>query len=391
MISIKEAKEILAENISILTDEKISVIDSLGRVIAKDIVSPIDVPSFDNSAMDGYALCYQKGITTYKITTKIQAGDTTNISLKKGEAARIFTGAPIPKGANTVIQQEVINIQDGMLLFDEMDIQIGNHIRLRGAQCRAGDAIIKGGTFVTPGVIGLLSSVGIIKVDVYRQPKVKIIVTGNELVEPGIALNGGEIYNSNRSAILAYLQLIGIREIEAFHVKDRLEDLKAVVSSALKDSDVLILSGGISVGEYDFVYQALTDEGVQALFYKIKQKPGKPFFAGKKNDKMIFALPGNPAAVLSCMNQYVKPCLQQMIGIKDAFSYSSMLPLAKDWLKKSTLSNILKAEVKNGEVSILEAQDSFNLQAFGVANAFVLLDENDQLKQKGELVEIYNW
>jgi molybdopterin molybdotransferase len=391
MVSILEAKKILTENIPLLKEEEILVSNSLGRVLSKNIASPIDVPSFDNSAMDGFALCYQEGITSYKITSKIQAGDSTNVAINVGEAARIFTGAPIPNGADTIIQQELATVQDGKLSFEAKGVQKGNHIRLRGAQCKAGNTIVKCGSLITPGVIGLLSSVGITNVEVFQLPKVIVIVTGNELVAPGTPLKDGEIYNSNQAAIISYLQMLGIKEVEVMQVKDNLEELKIAVSKALDTCDIIILSGGISVGEYDFVYQVLTDEGVQLLFYKVKQKPGKPLFVGKKNDKIIFALPGNPAAVLSCMNQYVKPSLMQMMGIKGAFSPSTLLPLAHDWTKKSPLSNILKAEVNNNEVIILEGQDSFNLRAFGVANAFVLLYENDMLKQKGELVEVYNW
>lgn len=391
MINIVEAKNILEKNTIILCEEEIDVTNSLSRILSNHILSPIDVPSFDNSAMDGYAFQFQKGKNTYQVVTKIQAGDFPTFILKENETARIFTGAPIPKGADTVIPQESVQVENEKIFFEENHIQIGNHIRFCGAQCKKGDIIVQSGTPITPGVIGLLSSVGIVKVKVFRQPLVKVIITGNEIVEPGTILKQGEIYNSNQSAIGSYLQLLGIKNVEIFHVKDNLEELKKNVSSALKSCDVLILSGGISVGEYDFVYNALSENGVEALFYKIKQKPGKPLFVGKKENQIIFALPGNPAAVLSCMNQYVKPCLLQMMGAKEAFESNLKLPLAHDWKKKTPLANILKAEIKNGKVTILEGQDSFNLQAFAVANAFVVLYEQDMFKQKGEFVEIYKW
>lgn len=392
MISVGEAKMILRENIRSLPDEKLLVTESIGRTLSKDIIAPIDVPSFNNSAMDGYAFQYDEGKNHYEITTHIPAGDATKYVLQKGKAARIFTGAPIPAGADTVIQQELTTVQEGRLtISNHADFHKGVNIRLRGAQCKSGEVIIKSHTIITPGVIALLHSAGITEISVFQKPGVKVIVTGNELIEPGKSLPDGMIYNSNEASITAYLRLLGITDIKSVHIKDRPAELKHQISSSLKDSNVLILSGGISVGEYDFVYQTLLEEGVKPLFYKVKQKPGKPLFAGKKGEQLIFALPGNPAAAVTCFNQYIKPSLLSLSGHLDSFSCSTLLPIAHDWEKKTPLSNILKAQVKNGVVTILSGQDSFNLLPFADANAFVLLHENDKLKCKGELVETYYW
>jgi len=391
MISVSEAKQILAENSWKLLSETRLVSDAFGYVISSNVTSPMDVPSFNNSAMDGYAFCLDERKTNFKITDSIQAGDGILHNIKSGEAARIFTGAPIPEGADTVIQQELVSVVQNEITFSEGSIQFGANVRLRGAQCKTGDVIIKAGTVITPGVVALLSSVGIYQVSVFRQPIVKVIVTGNELVNPGTPLRYGEIYNTNQPAILAYLKQLGINDAEAIHVKDNTDELRQHVSNALKNCDVLILSGGISVGEYDFVYKTLTDEGAQPLCYKIKQKPGKPMFAGKKDKVMVFALPGNPAAVITCFNQYVKPCLQYMRGYENTFSVSATLPLAHHWEKKGTMANILKAVVQNGEVIILHGQDSFNLIPFADVNAFALLHENDMVKKKGDFIEVFYW
>lgn len=391
MKSVYEAKQILADNVWRLSSEICLVYDALGSVISNDVTAPIDVPSFNNSAMDGYAFCFDETKTDFVVTDSIQAGDGKSYCIKSGEAARIFTGARIPEGTDTVIQQELVSVQQNEINIAIGSIQPGANIRSQGSQCKAGDLIVNSGTVVTPGVIALLSSVGINNIEVYRQPKVKVIVTGNELVNPGTPLRSGEIYNTNQPAILAYLQQLGINDAEAIHVKDNADELRQHVSNAINNCDVLILSGGISVGEYDFVYQTLSDEGVQPLFYKIKQKPGKPMFAGLKKNTLIFALPGNPAAVITCFNQYVKPCLRFMSGLTDTFSYSAMLPLAHEWEKKGEMANILKALVKNGEVNLLHGQDSFNLLPFAVVNAFALLHENDIMKRKGDLIEVYYW
>lgn len=391
MISVADAKHILADNLWKLPSESLPLSDATGRVISTEVTSPIDVPSFNNSAMDGYAFCFDEQITKFTVTETIQAGDGAAHSINSGEAARIFTGAPMPDGANTVIQQELVSLNNHEISFEAENVQPGANVRLRGAQCKQGDTIIKAGTIITPGVVALLSSVGINTIQVYRQPKVKVIVTGNEVVNPGTALHSGEIYNANQPAMLAYLHLLGIKNAGAVHVKDNPDELRQLVSAALNSSDVLILSGGISVGEFDFVYKALSDEGVQPLFYKIRQKPGKPMFAGKKSETLVFALPGNPAAVVICFNQYVKPCLQYMCGFENTFSTSAWLPLAHDWEKKGALAHILKVEVKNGEVNILQGQDSFNVLPFTDVNAFGLLHEADMVKKKGDIIEIYYW
>jgi len=391
MISVKQAKKILSEICWQLDSEILNVVEASGRVISKNIFTSIDVPSFDNSAMDGYAILYEKDKTSYDVYDTIQAGDTNMHELKKGAAARIYTGAPIPKGANAVIQQELVTLNNNEINFEPGCIEQGANVRNQGSQCKVGDMIVKENTKITPGIISLLISVGIVEISVYKNPKIKIIVTGNELVEPGNCINRGQIYNSNEPAIIAYLKMLGIHMVNSIRVKDDKDQLQKEISEALNKVDILILSGGISVGDYDFVYETLQKEDVDILFYKIKQKPGKPILAAKKNETLIFALPGNPAAVLTCLNQYVKPCVKYMRGFKEIFNRKTLLPLAHFWEKKGAMANILKAVVKNGKVYILHGQDSFNLLPFKEANSFVLLHENEMIKNKGELVEVYNW
>ncbi len=391
MIRITEAKEKLKAITKKLPTEKVKLENALGKILANDVLSPMDVPPFDNSAMDGYAILLDNKIEQYTITKNIKAGNTKIVKIKAGEAARIFTGAPIPAVADTVVQQEMVQRMDEKIQIISDTITKGEHIRLRGSQCMKGNVIINKDTKITPGTVGLLSSVGITEVSVYREPKVSVIITGDELVQPGKKLRAGEIYNSNQYAITAYLQLLGINYTNFYHAKDTLTEMQNCIKQAIQECDVLIITGGISVGEYDFVKPALENAGVKELFYKVKQKPGKPLFVGTKKHQLIFALPGNPAAVISCFNQYVKPCLLQMKGEQNTFSNAVSIPLAHDWEKKSPLANILKAEVKNASVSILQGQDSFNLQAFSNANAFVVLYENDRFVKKGELVEVYYW
>lgn len=391
MISVNLAKKILSEQCMRAEITTIDLKGLCGLVLAQSIHSPMNVPSFDNSAMDGYALNLEGGAHTWKILYSIQAGDTSEFSIESGNAARIFTGAKIPKGADTVIPQELVETEkdQSILLYKGNRVKVGNNIRLSGSQCKVGDLILEEGTPLNPGSVGLLASVGVKKARVYTPPSVAYIITGNELKEVGAPLTEGEIYNSNGPMLEASLRQTGITKISAYKAGDDREILQKTIDQALCGSDVLLLSGGISVGDYDYVKECLENSGVKQLFHKLRQRPGKPFFAGKKGDKMIFALPGNPASVLSCYLQYIKPCLRFMMGHNNVWKPDTILPLMEDTRKKPGLSFFVKA-VKTGEkVKILDGQQSFNLSAFGKADCFVELEEESEIIKAGTLVNTY--
>lgn len=392
MISVTQARKILSENTERAGVKIISLEESIDLHLAKDIYSPIDVPSFDNSAMDGYAMEYDGSRKEWDLGEVIQAGDTSRQKVETGTAARIFTGAKLPEGANTVIPQELIRRDEnlGKIYYDQDQIQPGSNVRLKGSQCKQGELILTKGTKITPGVIGLLASVGIAEVEIYAPPTVGYIITGDELKEVGAKLIAGEIYNSNGPMLTALLKTVGIREISGYKASDDKEKLQQIINHALENHDVVILSGGISVGDYDFVKECLENAGVNELFYKIKQRPGKPMFAGKREKKFVFALPGNPASVLSCFNMYVKPCLQYMRGLEDVWKPNKILPLPLEQKKKAGFTFFLKARREGDKLSILGGQQSFNLQAFSTANCLVELEEEKDLLKEGTLVNVYD-
>ncbi len=391
MISVNEARKIISENTDKAQEMIVGLQKSLGRLVAEDIYSPIDVPSFDNSAMDGYAMEFD-GQKEWELEGVIQAGDISIQKVTKGKAVRIFTGAKIPEGADTVIQQELIDRNDetGIISYHQDKIKKGSNVRLKGSQCKKGELILKTGTRITPGVIGLLASVGIAEVSIFSTPSVAYIITGDELKEVGSQLREGEIYNSNGPMLEALLSNIGINEVVAYKATDDKEELQQKINEVLEKYDVLLLSGGISVGEYDFVKECLENAGVRELFYKIKQRPGKPMFAGKKDKKSIFALPGNPASVLSCFNQYVKPSLKIMMGCENVWEPDRMLPLEENHSKKTGFTFFLKGRTKGDKLIILGGQQSFNLQAFSIANCLVELGEESEVVKAGTTVKIYN-
>jgi molybdopterin molybdotransferase len=389
MISVNEAKEIIGKNgrrktITVHLDQ------SIERILSENVHSSIDVPSFDNSAMDGFAFCYDPTVTSYQIISTIKAGDLTDLLLRKGETAQIFTGAPMPKGADTVVQQEITNRRGNEVLFDKTLVKQGANVRKAGSQCKAGDVIAKAGGMITPGSIGLFASVGLDKVKVYSPPCVGIIVTGNELQEIGQPLQKGRIYNSNAPLLKAYLHTLGVPKIEIFQTEDRPEVLKEVIKMCIAQYDMLLVTGGISIGEYDFVHSCLLNEGVQQMFYKIKQKPGKPIFVGTKDDKLVFGLPGNPASVIACFNQYVKPYLRHFMGHENVWLPSAVLPLAVDVRKRAGLTHFLKGMTANGKVSILPGQDSYNMLPFNEANCLVEIGQDTEFLPAGSKVNVYN-
>lgn len=393
MISVEEAKNLLQQHQLSGKKGTVALDDSLGLCLSTDIQSPVDIPFFDNSAMDGYAIRWKDGKSNRKLRTetKIRAGEMGNFILGEDEAIRIFTGAPIPNGADTVIQQELTNIEGSLFKFDIEKFERGANVRKKGAQNTTGTLIAKRGSEITPGMIGLLASVGLDQVPVYLPPTVGIILTGDELLEVGEPLTFGKVYDSNGHVLKTYLNKIGVKVIEMSKSIDDPELLQSQINDFIQRFDVLIISGGISVGDYDFVKMGLENAGVKELFYKIKQKPGKPLYVGYRDHQWIFALPGNPASTLTCFNQYVKPCLESWMGKSETWQPTGLLPLKEDFRKNQGLTFFLKAKEQNGSIEILKGQESFNLISYGSANCIAEIPEDIEFLPKGSMVKFYKW
>ncbi|HSF55614.1 MAG TPA: molybdopterin molybdotransferase MoeA [Algoriphagus sp.] len=364
---------------------------SLGKITASPVLATMDVPSFDNSGMDGYAIAWDEDGEGRHVVDVIQAGARPDFVLEKGKAVRIYTGAPVPEGADTVIPQEEIDRTDEMIFFDSQKFFRGANVRKKGAQCRVGSEVVPAGTKITPGTIGLLASLGIREIEVFPSPKVALILTGDEIIDLGNELQPGQIFNANGPALESYLGLLGITDLILLKAKDEESEVTRVIGEALGNSDFVLLTGGISVGDYDFVKESLEQNGVEGLFYKVKQRPGKPLFAGRKGEKLVFALPGNPASVLSCFIQYVKPCLLEWMGNPSAWAGPQFLPIARDFNKRTELTFFLKAKIENGKVILLPGQESFNLLPFGVADGLVEIPLAIEHIEEGSLVAFYPW
>jgi len=375
MITVEEAIELVQKHTFPLEQKKsISALKSCGFVLVEDVYSPINMPPFNQSAMDGYAISIHDD-ETYNVINEVKAGDGHHPVLKIGNAVRIFTGAPVPETANAVIMQEQVFIEGEEIKIDKT-ISINENIRPLGEQIKKGETALKKGTKLTSAAIGYLSSLGITEVTVYKKPSITIIVTGDELIEAGKPLAYGNIYESNSGMLLSALNSLGFTNISLHQVKDDYEKTLSKLDTVINNNDMVIITGGISVGDYDFVGKALRELNVEQLFYKVKQKPGKPLFFGKKKDKIIFALPGNPAAALSCFYIYVNSALQKMSGNVD-FSLTKIIAKSNsEYIKKGDRAQFLKALLKEGRVTILEGQSSAMLHTFALANALVYVSEN---------------
>lgn len=388
MITVEEAKAIIQEKFTPLTAEIVSLRNALGRVIAEDIFAPIPLPPFRQSAMDGYALRLEDAGEPLKLQGVIKAGDLEVPELKKGYALRIFTGAMVPHSADIIVMQEKVVAEQEVITIQEQNLKPQQNIRPVGEQIAEGAVAIKKGTVMTPGAIGFAASLGLVALKVVSQPRIVMAVTGDELVQPGNALETGQIYESNSVTIETAAAATGYVVSGVVNLEDTFEATKQAIDQLTKTHDVLLLTGGISVGDYDFVWRSLNELGCNVYFYKVKQKPGKPLLVGKLGECSIFALPGNPYAALSCYYQYVVTALDLLAGKEKPGLLQLQLPLAHDYFKKGDRAEFLKAKIEDGKVTILGAQASSMLSAFTDANAQVYMPWDVNELSKNSLVEV---
>lgn len=387
MISVQQAKTIVNNNIPPSNIIELPLLDALNYCLASDVFSEINMPPFRQSAMDGFALNLHDSFN-YRLIGEIKAGDSHQMVLKPGEAVKIFTGAAVPDSANAVMQVEKTSLINEILEL-KGEVLLETNIRPFGEQIKENEIALAKNSILNAAAIGFLAGLGITKVSVYKKPSVGILVTGNELIKPGKALEFGKIYESNSIMLQAALLNSGFQDINSYKVDDDFLNTKNSIEKALKDNDILLISGGISVGDYDFVEDALKSLEVETLFYKVNQKPGKPLLVGKKEDKLIFALPGNPAASLTCFYIYVKPVLDQISGLSKDDNSISQKELAHDFSVNNTRSQFLKANFINNEVSILSHQASSMLNTFALSNCLVHIPEGNYDLKKASKVDIY--
>lgn len=307
MILYKDALRII-ENITIQPRiETVTLENALNRVIAQDIFSIIDLPSFNKSIMDGFALA-TKGIKQYKVQEIIAAGDVPRFPVRKQLCTKVMTGAMIPEGAEFVVKVEDCTEENGCITINAWDEE--KYITKKGSYSKAGDKLIGQGALLTPGKIALLAENGINTVKVYAQPHISILLTGSELVRPGEPLLAAQKYECNGLMLNALLEKSGISTTKTLMVKDDPFFLKEAFLDLFDQSDIVLTSGGISMGDYDYLPALIKELGFQTLFQKVKIKPGKPTLLAQKGNQFVIGLPGNPLSTFTSFELFVKPLIQ---------------------------------------------------------------------------------
>ena len=387
MINVKEAKKLIDENCCTLKVKTLSLLEANGSILAEPVYAVIDTPPFHQSAMDGYAFSFENWDKKSNLTVigEIQTGNYSDKIVQTNEAVRIYTGAPIPVGTDTVVMQEKISLKGNSIQILDASLVSGANVRPQGSQTQKGELALQKGQLLSPVAISFLAGIGINKVNVFSKPTISIIVTGKELAAANDEISDGKIFESNSIGLIAALQQLGINPVSVEVVDDVEEEIEKAISNQLS-SDILILTGGVSVGDYDLVPASLEKCGVQKIFHKIKQKPGKPFYFGRHNQTLVFALPGNPAAVMSCFYEYVVQAISSFTQ-KEYFK-KMVFPLAEDFNKKAGLTFFLKGKMGEAAVTVLNNQESYKLNSFAVADCLIEFDEEVENFKKGDLVNV---
>jgi molybdopterin molybdotransferase len=371
MITLEEAQEILSAIPVKPIEEKESIQQALNRILAQDVESMIDMPPFDKSAMDGYAVNSEDNSMRFQVMEIISAGIIPANKIKKGQCAKIMTGGVVPQGANQVVKREVTVEEDGFMRI--VDEDPNRNICLRGEDVKAGDVVLKKGVRIRAQEIGVLASMGLSVLNVYRRPVVCILSTGSELVEPGNHLAMGQIYNSNSYSLAAQVSKVGAVANPSGIVPDSITDIKATLENVLKSSDLVMLSGGVSMGDFDYVPGILNDLGFTLHFEKVSIKPGKPtVFATRKQD-VVFGIPGNPVSTFVVFEIFIKPLLYRMMG----HDYKPVLipvVLKSDIRRKrAARTSFVPVHWAGGQVEPLPYHGSAHFHALSKANGLICI------------------
>jgi molybdopterin molybdotransferase len=397
MLRIEDALEIILRNTPTLDEEEVRLAQAVGRVLRRDCVSDLDLPPFDRARMDGYALRAADTETALspvrlRAIGEAAAGRAYDGRVDAGEAVRIMTGAPVPPGADAVEKIEVIRVLDGGLIEIEAPVQPGQFITPRGVEARAGDVVVKSGERVTPPVAAALASFGCARLKVSRKPRLALLSTGTELVEVEERPGPSQIRNSNTYSLAGYAEATGAEVSSLGIAPDDFDATRAAVAEALSKFDVVMLSGGVSMGDYDLVKPALVDLGAEVLVEKVAMHPGKPTVFAKLGEKVVFGLPGNPVSVAVSFHLFARPALLKMQGAKDVHlprtkAYASR-PVKGAPPRRSHQPARLLIRAGRAEAEPLKWSGSSDLVAFMRADCLIVVPEDRQGLNEGELVEV---
>jgi molybdopterin molybdotransferase len=374
--------------------ERLPIREALGRVLAEEIVPSIDVPAHDNSAMDGYAVRFsdvQAGETALTEVGTALAGKVFHGSVGKGECVRVMTGAVMPPGTDTVVIQEAVKKHDGRIVIPPGQKKAQN-VRYAGEDLKAGVPVLQPGKLLRPAELGLIASLGVAEVKVNRRLRAAFFATGDELASIGAPLNEGEIYDSNRYTLHGMLSRLGVELIDLGVVRDDPKLLENAFRRAAEQADVVITTGGVSVGEADFVKQLMAKLG-EVLFWKIAMRPGRPMAFGRIGSAFLFGLPGNPVAVMVTFYQFVRDALLHLSGRTDDYAIPLLKAIASEGLRKvpgrtEYQRGIVFREGSDWKVRTTGQQGSGVLRSMSEANCFIVLEHARGKIEAGELVQV---
>jgi len=352
MVSVDDATSIILSHPFITTKEKVEITKIRGRILAESIKADRDFPPFDRASMDGIAILfdsYNKGVRTFNIQ-EVQAAGRPQLTLTQvTNCMEVMTGAILPRQTDTVIRYEDLEIKNKVAVIITNDVVKGQNIHFKGVDARKNDELLSPGLKISTAEVALCASIGKLNVDVYASPRVAIISTGDELVGIDEIPLDHQIRKSNSYALQAALAELGLTATQ-YHLTDQKEILKKALSEILANHELIVLSGGVSKGMFDFVPEVLTTLGVKKLFHGVSQKPGKPFWFGISDKHTVFALPGNPVSTYMCFYRFIKPWILKSYGANYSFPQAI---LAEDFLFKSNLTYFLQVKVKNESGKII--------------------------------------
>lgn len=373
--------------------EQVDLLEGLDRVVAEPIVAKRDHPPWDNSAMDGYAVRAEdtrRAPVVLRIIEEIRAGRLPARSIHSGEASRIMTGAPLPRGADAVVRVEDTELKGKQVRIFQT-VAVGENIRMRGEDVMAGKVVISEGTLIGPAEVGMIALVGRVRVRVYQRPRVAILATGDELVDIGDEPGPHQIMNSNAYALAAQVKAAGGISVLLGIGRDNPKDLMDKLEAA-RNTDMILISGGVSVGKYDYVRKVLAELGARLSFYKVTMKPGHPLAFGVLRGREVFGLPGNPVSTLVTFEEFVRPALLFMAGHEAIFRPTVQAVLKESYHKKDGKTHFLRAVVKqeNGRYTVRTtgAQGSGMLTSMIKANGLIIIPEAVREIKAGQKVVV---
>ncbi len=393
MISIDEALELVLSELAPLGPERVPLADAAGRVAAEPARSAVDLPPFDRSAMDGYAVRAADTApgVALRLVGGVAAGDVATATLEPGSAARISTGAAIPPGADAILQSELALERDGTVA-PERALEPGTHVRYRGEDLHAGDELAPAGFPLSLPRISALASAGVGAVAVHRRPRLHLIVTGSELLPLGAPPEPGRIHESNGLMVRLLAERAGTAVVDHGVIGDDYETTRSAVSDGL-EGDVLVVSGGVSVGPHDHVKPAFESCGVEEVFWRVKIKPGKPLWFGRRGDTLVFGLPGNPLSTIVCFCVFIEPALRRLAGEPGARPRLEPGRLTTAARASDGRTTFLTSKLRLGAYGVLEAtpterQGSHMTGALGESDGFAVAPEEAGELPAGSPVDV---